>query len=102
MMVPCIGRDHTSGRRNSKTLLTIDERGSKIARNSVFNCHLSPLRRQMAIENSVSSYCDLRSSILLTFSIAAYPQWISECDLSWSCSLVYFAAERLIVYASKR
>ena len=33
----------------------IDERGSKIARNSVFECHLSPAGRQMAIKNSVSN-----------------------------------------------
>ena len=31
----------------------MDERGSKIARNSVFNCHLSPVGRQMSIENIV-------------------------------------------------
>ena len=37
----------------SKKLLTIDERGSKIARNRVFDCHLSPIGRHMAIENSV-------------------------------------------------
>ena len=36
-------------------LLTIDLRGSKIARNSVFDCHLSPVGRQMAIEKSVSN-----------------------------------------------
>ena len=32
--------------RQSKTLLpvTVDERGSKIARNSIFDCHLSPVR----------------------------------------------------------
>ena len=42
------------GRRQSKTLLTIDERGSKIARNSVIDCQLSPVGRQMAIKNSVS------------------------------------------------
>ena len=36
-------------------LLTIDERGSKIVRNRVFDCHLSPDRRQMAIVNTVSS-----------------------------------------------
>ena len=30
--------------RQSKLLLTIDDHGSKIARNSVFNCHLSPVR----------------------------------------------------------
>ena len=34
---------------------TIDERGSKIVRNSVFDCHLSPDWRQMAIENIISS-----------------------------------------------
>ena len=45
----------TTGRRQLKTLLTIDERGSKIDRNSVFDCHLSPDWRQMAIENSVSN-----------------------------------------------
>ena len=33
----------TPGRRQSKTLLTIDERGSKIAGNSVFDYHLSPV-----------------------------------------------------------
>ena len=48
----------TSGRRQLKTLLTIDERGSKIDRNSAFNCHLAPVGQQMAIKNSVSKdYC---------------------------------------------
>ena len=37
----------------------------------LFNCHLSPAGRQMAIENSVSNYFDKYSSIVLTFSIAA-------------------------------
>ena len=32
----------------SKMLLTIHEHRSKIARNSVFNCHLSPIGQQMA------------------------------------------------------
>ena len=40
---------------NQKTLLTIDERGSKVARNSVFDCHLSPVGRQKTMENSVAS-----------------------------------------------
>ena len=44
----------TPGRRQSKTLSTIDERGSKIEWNSVFDSHLSPMWRQMAIENTVS------------------------------------------------
>ena len=52
----------------------------EIAWNSVFDCHLSPV--QMAIEKSgdkwqsktlFSTIFDLRSSIVLTFSIAAYP-----------------------------
>ena len=51
-------------------LSTIDKRGSKIDRNSVFDCHLSPVWRQMAIENSVSNNFYLISSIVLAFSIA--------------------------------
>ena len=45
----------TPGMWQSKTFLTIDKRGSKIARNSVLDCHLAPVGRQMAIENSVSN-----------------------------------------------
>ena len=45
----------TPGRRQLKKLLTINEGGSKIARNSVFDCHLLPVWQQMAIENSVSN-----------------------------------------------
>ena len=44
----------TPGRWQSKTLFTIDKRGSKIDRNSVFGCHLWPVGRQMTIKNSVS------------------------------------------------
>ena len=44
----------TSGSRQTKTLPTIDECRSKNDRNSVFNCHLSPVGRQMAIKNTVS------------------------------------------------
>ena len=45
----------TLGRRQLKMLsATIDKRGSNINRNSVFNCHLSPVWRQMAIVNTVS------------------------------------------------
>ena len=36
-------------------LLSINERRKIIARNSVFDCHLSPVRRQMAIKNIVSN-----------------------------------------------
>ena len=42
--------------RQSKTLLTIDERGSEIATTSVFDCQWSPGGRLMAIEKSVSNY----------------------------------------------
>ena len=45
----------TPGRMQSKTISPIDEHGSKIDRNSVFDCHLSPVRRQMAIKNFVSN-----------------------------------------------
>ena len=58
------------GRWQSTTLLTVDERESKIAGNSVFDCHLSPIRQQMAFEYSVSNDFYLRSSIELTLSIA--------------------------------
>ena len=34
---------------------TIDERRSKIVRNRVLECHLSPIGRQMAIKNTASS-----------------------------------------------
>ena len=59
--------------RQSKILLTINGRGPEIATTSVFDCQLSPVGRLIAIENSVSNYFGLRSSIILTFSIAAYP-----------------------------
>ena len=42
-------------RRQSKVLLTIDKRENKITRSSVFDCHLSPFGRKIAIENSVSN-----------------------------------------------
>ena len=53
-------------------LLTIEAHGSKIDRNSVFECHWWPVRREMAIKNSVMIF-DLHSWTVLTFSIAAYP-----------------------------
>ena len=54
LVLIALASNNTPGRRQSKTLLTIDERGSKIARNSIFDCHLSRVGRQMAIEISVS------------------------------------------------
>ena len=48
----------TPDRRQSKKLLTIDERGSNTARNSVFDCHLTPVGRQMTIKNPISTFVD--------------------------------------------
>ena len=54
----------------------------EIARNSVFDCHLSSVGRQMAMEKLGDKWqsktlfptiSHLRSWIVLTFSIAAYP-----------------------------
>ena len=64
----------TPGRRQSKTLLAIDERGSKIARNSVFDCHLATNDNRILF----LAIFDLRSSIALAFSIAAYPMCLSS------------------------
>ena len=48
-------------------LWTIDESGSQIARNSVFNCHLSLVGRQMEIKNYVSK--DLRSTFVDSINV---------------------------------
>ena len=58
------GYAYTLDRQPSKALLKIDERGSKIDRNSVFDCHLSPIGRQMVIENS-ETILDLRLQPIL-------------------------------------
>ena len=50
-----------------ETLLTIDERGSTMARNSAFDCHLSPVGRQMAIENTVPNDFNYVRRLLRTF-----------------------------------
>ena len=50
--IPCY--NFTPDKRQSKTLSKIDERGSKIDRNSIFDCHLSPVGPQMTIKNTVS------------------------------------------------
>ena len=63
----------TPDMRQSETLLTIDERGSEIATTNVSDCQLSPVRRLMAIETLFLTIFGLRSSYILTFSIAAYP-----------------------------
>ena len=55
-------------------MLIIDKCRSKIVRNRVFDCHLSPNWRQMAIKNTVSSdfFISIRR-LLRAFSIAVYP-----------------------------
>ena len=52
----------TPDRRQSKKSILLTH--TKIARNRVFDCHLSPDWRQMAIENTVSSHFDPRLSIV--------------------------------------
>ena len=54
---------NTPSRRQSRTLI-LSTNINKNARNIVFDCHLSPDRRQKAIDNTVSSYFDPRSSIV--------------------------------------
>ena len=54
MLLICIGVN-TPYMQQSKTLFSIKERGSINARNSVFDCHSSPIWRQMTIENYVSN-----------------------------------------------
>ena len=78
----------TPGRRQSKTVLLIDERTSKIARNSVFDCHLSPVGRQMPTENSVSNDFDLRLSTVLTFSFDAYPVCSTKSHMCYQLPVV--------------
>ena len=54
---------------SNRKLLKIIEHGSKIARSSVSDCHLLPVRLQMAIETLFLPIFYLRS---LTFLIVAY------------------------------
>ena len=73
----------------SKTLLTIDERGSKIARNDAFDENW----RQMAIETASNDFV-LRSSIVFTFLIAAYPVWFT-CDQIWYKVTIWYTFQLL-------
>ena len=47
--------------------INIDKGGSKIDRNSVFDCHLSPVWQEMAIKNTV--YIDFLSTFLDSIGI---------------------------------
>ena len=53
-------------------MLLIKERGSNMVRNSVFDRHLLPVGRQMAIKNYFSRNFDIPSSIEITFSISPF------------------------------
>ena len=59
-------------------LLSIDERESKITGNTVFDCHLLPIGRQMAVKSSVSN--DFLSMFFnsINILIAAYPLYIQS------------------------
>ena len=76
---------NTPGRRQSKTLSTINERGSKIVRNCAFDCHLSPVWRQMAIKNSVSN--DFLSTFLDNIGVfyCRLPGVINETRTIFQC-----------------
>ena len=65
----------TLDRRQSKMLLhvTIDKRVSKIARNSVFDCHLSLVSDKWQSITLFLTIFYLRSTIVFTFLIAASP-----------------------------
>ena len=57
----------------------IDKRGSKLARNRVYECHLSQNWRQMAIENTISIDFNPRSSIVKCVFDCRLPGNILEC-----------------------
>ena len=66
---------------------TIEERRSKIVRNRVFDCHLLPHWRQMAIENTVSINSYPHSSIVDSFFDCRLPgvyivyNSLGECEV---------------------
>ena len=84
-------------RHQSKTLLTIDECRSKIARNSVFDCHMSPFRGQMAIKNYVSIYflSMFVDSINIFLCHLSCVLTIRKCEVMFVCLFV------LILYMSR-
>ena len=80
----------TPDRRQSKTLITIDERRSKIARTSVFDRCMSQSCHKWQSKTLFLTIFYLCSSIVLTFLIDAYPMCLScsyFCLLSYSSPL---------------
>ena len=47
----------------SKMLLTINGNRSKIARNNVFDCYLSPVELHMAIKSSLQTIVAIKTSV---------------------------------------
>ena len=73
--------------RQSKTLLAIDESGSKISRNSVFNCHLSPVGDKWHPKTLFLSIFDSRLSIVKS---------VFDCRLP--CVIIFIMKRGLMVH----
>ena len=72
---------NTLGRWLSKTLLTIDERGSK-SLDTVFSIAICrQLGDKLQSKTPLLAIFDLRSSIVLTFPIAAYPVCLTKIQM---------------------
>ena len=65
----------TSGKRQSKTLLTIDERRSNLLEKVFSIAICRQLGDKWQSKTLFLAIFDLRSSIVLTFSIATYQVW---------------------------
>ena len=89
--IPLTTENITPGRRQSKTLSTINERGSKVDSNSVFD-DLGDKWQSKTLLFIINF--DLRSSIVCAFSIASYPMWI--CGLK--CFVDYYMFTFLFVW----
>ena len=70
----------TPNRRQSKTLFTMAERGPEIATTSVSIAICRQSGNYWLSKTLFLTIFGLRSSIVLTFSIAAYPVWF-RCTL---------------------
>ena len=73
------GLEITPDRWQSKTLSIIDERRSKIDRNNVFNCHLSPVGDKWQSKTLFLLIFDLRSSI----------STCSNISRDWACPICF-------------
>ena len=85
-------------RRQSKTLLTIDERGSKIARNSIFDCRATNGNRKLCFKRFFSTFVesinvldcrlsgvDFVNAVCCLFDLILYgPSTIFQLNRDWS------------------